>query len=356
MPKAAGTRKRKTPAKRTQRTRKPSHAGERASTRTRERVNVRGIALSSPDRLVYPELGISKLELAHYYEAAGDWLLPHFRGRPLTVVRCPDDYRRCFYQKHIEDKPIYDKLQRVPFKERSGTGYYPSVDSIDGVLQLVQLGAVEFHAMGCRRDRLDEPDKFTIDLDPGPSVKWSRIVRAAQLVREMLREIGLTSFVKTTGGKGLHVVVPLQRRRGWDDVLEFTRALAGKLVEAAPREYTIAVAKAKRRDRILIDYLRNARGSIAVEAYSARARETASVSTPLDWDELTPSLKPESLNVRTVPKRLASLAADPWSGYATVRQSITSSMMARAGASVTSRSSTGRAARRGASRTRSSRE
>jgi bifunctional non-homologous end joining protein LigD len=353
MPGAAGPRKRTT-AKRTQGTRKRSRARER--TRTRDRVDIGGISLSSPERLIYPELGISKLELAQYYEAMAEWLLPHFRARPLTLLRCPDDYRRCFYQKHIDDKPIYSKLQRVAIKEGSGTGYYPSVDAIDGVLTLVQLGTVEFHAMGCRRDRLDQPDKFTIDLDPGPLVKWPRVVRAAQLVRELLSEIGLISFVKTTGGKGLHVVVPFQRRRGWEDVLEFTRALAGKLVEVAPREYTIAVAaKAKRRDRILIDYLRNARGSIAVEAYSARAREAATVSTPLDWNELTASLHPDSLNVRTVPKRLASLGADPWAGYAAVRQAITSAMMARAGASVTSRPSSGRAVRRGASRTRSSR-
>jgi bifunctional non-homologous end joining protein LigD len=302
----------------------------RRTTGKANRIDVGGISLSSPDRVVYPELGITKLELARYYEAAFDRLLPHFRDRPLTLVRCPDNYHKCFFQKHIDDNPVYEHLHRIPIKEEKGIGYYCAADSLEGVLSLVQLGVVEFHTWASRRDKLEYPDKFTLDLDPDPTVSWGRVVRAALAIRQLLQEIGLRSFAKTTGGKGLHVVVPIARRRTWDDVHAFTEAIAGMLVEAAPKEYVMTVSKAKRRGKILIDYLRNARGAIAVEAYSARAREGATVSMPITWDELTPKLDPQRFNVRTAGERLDD--ADPWAEYSRVKQSITAQMMKRVGA------------------------
>jgi bifunctional non-homologous end joining protein LigD len=293
------------------------------SAKKADRVPIGGISLSSPGRVVYPENGVTKLEIARYYEAVGEWLLPHFRHRPLTLVRCPDTYKQCFFQKHIDENRVYAALHAIPIQEGSGVGYYPSVDSIEGVLSLVQLGALEFHTSGCRKDRLEQPDKFTMDIDPDPSVSWPRVVRTAQVIRELLAELGLVSFVKTTGGKGLHVVVPLQRRRKWEEIRAFTEGIAALLVQAAPKEYVMTLSKAKRAGKILVDYLRNARGATAIEAYSTRARVGATVSAPISWDELTPKLDPAKLNVRTVPKRMVKLGADPWATYGSVRQTIT---------------------------------
>lgn len=293
-------------------------------------VPIGGIRLSSPGRVIYPELGITKLEVAEYYEAAGEGLLPHFRDRPLTLVRCPDTYQKCFFQKHIDENKAYAWVQRVPVKEEDGdVASYLAVNSVDGVLSLVQLGALEFHTWGSRKDKLEQPDKFTLDIDPDPSVPWARVVKTAHTIRQLLSELGLQSFAKTTGGKGLHVVVPLQRRRGWGEIKAFTEAVASLLVQAAPREYTISMSKAKRGGKILVDYLRNARGSTAVEAYSTRARAGATISTPLHWDELTPDLRPDDLNVRTLPKRLASQGSDPWPGYHQLKQTITAQTLAR---------------------------
>jgi len=293
------------------------------------RVAIGGVWLSSPDRVPYPEDGITKLEVAEYYEAAAEWLLPHIRNRPLTLVRCPDTYRSCFFQKHIDENKVYDAVKPIEVMEEKGPGLYAAVDSLEGVMSFVQLGTLEFHTMGCRADRLEQPDRFTLDLDPGPGVPFSRIVRSAHTIRELLRELELESFVKTTGGKGLHVVVPIGRRREWDEVKEFTRGVASLLVSAAPDEYTISVSKARRKGKILIDYLRNARGSIAVEAYSTRSRAGGTVATPVSWEELTPDLDPQAFNVRTMAKRFASLDRDPWDGYARVRQSITAAIYRR---------------------------
>ncbi len=320
---------RKSGAKTAKKTPAPARSAGQA-----KRVDVGGISLSSPDRVVYPERGITKLELATYYETAFDRLLPHFRDRPLTLVRCPDNYHQCFFQKHIDENPVYRHVRAIPIQEEKGVGYYCAIDSIEGLLSLVQLGAVEFHTWASRRDKLEYPDKFTLDLDPDPSVSWNRVVTSALAIRELLRELGLESFVKTTGGKGLHVVVPIARRRTWTDVHAFTEAIAALLVNASPKEYVMTLSKAKRRGKILVDYLRNARGAVAVEAYSARARAGATVSMPVSWDELTPKLDPQNLDVRTMKNRLASGEPDPWSGYFDVKQSITAHMLKRVGASV----------------------
>ena len=324
-PVAAAAAKKITPKKKTATKRKTTTA------KKGDKVEVGGILLSSPDRVAYPEDGITKLEVASYYEAVGEWLLPHFKDRPLTLVRCPDTYHQCFFQKHIDQNKVYEHITPIPIQEEKGVGYYGSVDTVDGVLSLVQLGALEFHTWCSRRDKLEQPDKFVLDIDPDPSVPWTRVVKSAHVIRDLLSELGLVSFAKTTGGKGLHVVVPIQRKREWDDVKAFTEAIATLLVQAAPREFTMTLSKAKRKGKILVDYLRNARGATAIEAYSTRARAGAPVSLPVHWDEVTPSLKPGHFNVRSVPKRLASLREDPWADFSRVRQSITSAMMKRVG-------------------------
>jgi bifunctional non-homologous end joining protein LigD len=316
-PQVESARKSKVPAQRRSRKEEPA-------------TEVGGVRLTSPSRVVYPADGITKLELARYYERIGEHMLPYIAGRPLTLIRCPDNIEECFYQKHVDDNRVYDALERVAVREEKGVRHYPAVHDVKGLLSLVQLGVVEFHTLGSRRDQLEKPDRFTLDLDPDPALPWERVTRAARAIRTVLTELGLTSFVKTTGGKGLHVVVPLQRRSGWDEVKEFSRRVAGLLREAAPDEYTLRVSKTRRTGKILLDYLRNARGSVAVEAFSARARPGAPVSLPIGWDELARS-QPGRHTIRSAPKRVQSRRDDPWAGYFEVKQSITAAMKRQLG-------------------------
>lgn len=203
---------------------------------------------------------------------------------------------------------------------------YGAVRSLSGLIALVQLGVLELHTWGARRDRVEQPDRIVIDLDPDPSVSWQRVVEGARQVREAFAILELESFVKTTGGKGLHVVVPFRRGPEWDEVKAFSRAVAEAVASASPGEYTLNISKAKRRGRILIDYLRNGRGATAIESYSTRARAGAPVAVPLSWDELGPDVREDHFNISNVPERLESLKQDPWKDYAAVKQSITAAL------------------------------
>jgi bifunctional non-homologous end joining protein LigD len=290
---------------------------------------VAGLRFTSPDRLVWPEAGVTKLELAQHYVAVSDVLLPHLRMRPVTMIRCPDNYEKCFFQKHIDKAAHYEGVTPVRLKENKGTNTYASIDVITGLIALVQLGVVEFHTPGIRRDKLDQPDRFILDLDPDPSVGWDRVVEAAFAIRDLLQELDLKSYAKTTGGKGLHVVVPVRRSRTVEEVRAFTGALAGLFESVAPKRYTTNVSKSKRTDKILIDYLRNAPGATAVEVFSARARPGAPVSMPVDWDELK-DVRGDTFTVRNAKDRLAT-RTDPWADFFTIRQSITTKMMAKVG-------------------------
>jgi len=299
-------------------------SGRKASGGKAAPTRVAGVRLTSPDRVLYEAQGITKLDLARYYEAVAEWMLPHVRDRPLTLVRCPTGYQECFYQKHIEasSPEAIVRVEVAPDDPRP----YGAVDSAAGLVALAQIGALELHTWGARRDRLERPDRLTLDLDPDPSVPWKRVLEAAFQLRDLLEELGLRSFPKTTGGKGLHLVVPIERRSGWDEVKEFSRRVGAVLAEAHPGRYTLNVSKAKRKGRVLIDYLRNGRGATAVAVYSARARAGAPVAVPVRWDELGPKLKPDRYNVKNLPRRLASLREDPWAEYFEVRQSITAAM------------------------------
>jgi bifunctional non-homologous end joining protein LigD len=294
-------------------------------------VMVAGTRLTSPSRVLYPGQGLTKLDLARYYEGMAEWMLPHLARRPLTLVRCPAGQQaECFYQKHM-DASAPPSIERVPLEERSGPKVYGAVRDPAGLIALVQMGALELHTWNSRSDRLERPDRFVIDLDPDTAVTWDAVVDAALHVREVLDDLGLESFLKTTGGKGLHVVVPLVRRSGWDEVKAFSRAVATTLSEAAPDLYTTDLALRKRTGRILLDYLRNSRGATAVEAYSTRSREGAPVAAPIHWDELADGVQADTFNVRNMPGRVADVGEDPWSGMWTVRQSLTAGMKQRVG-------------------------
>lgn len=277
---------------------------------------------TSPGRVIWPELGVTKLELAQHYVNLAPRILPHLRKRPVTMIRCPDTYRKCFFQKHIDEAAHYEGVTKVWIEEDTERALYASVDSAKGLVALVQLGVVEFHTPGVRSDRLTHPDRFIMDLDPDPAVGWQEVVEAARAMRDLLQELGLRSFVKTTGGKGLHVVVPIRRTQTVEQVREFTGALAGLFETAAPRRYTTNVSKARRTGRILIDYLRNAPGATAAEVFTARAREGAPVAFPVSWDELD-QIRGNSFSVRNAQEELANRPADPWADFFEIRQAIT---------------------------------
>ncbi len=288
-------------------------------------------ALSNPDRVFYPEIGITKRELAQYYSDIADWIMPHIAKRPLTILRCPEGREKgCFFQKHLGDAAP-ETLRTIPVMEKDGQHYYSIADNIDGVIALVQLGALEIHVWGSREDKLEQPDMMVFDLDPAPEVEWPGTIRAARLMRERLSKLGLTSFVKTTGGKGLHIVVPLTPRAGWDTVKAFSKAVAESMVRDTPGEYITTMSKEKRKGKIFIDYLRNGRGATSIAAYSTRSRQGAPVSAPVAWDELTAKLKPDVYNIHNIRRRLAGLKEDPWAGYFSVRQEITQEMKTKAG-------------------------
>ncbi|WP_092048368.1 DNA ligase D [Planctomicrobium piriforme] len=290
-----------------------------------------GVAITHPDRVLYPDANITKADLAQFYVDIADWILPHVIGRPLTLVRCPGGQTgQCFYQKHL-DGNLPAGVSTIAIKEKQGTDDYLLIHDVTGLISLVQWGVLEFHTWGAREDNIELPDRLVFDLDPGEEATWEQVVNGVREVRDRLKTIGLESFLRTSGGKGLHVVVPLTRRRSWDEVKDFTHAIATSMMHDSPDLYIDTMSKAKRKGRIFIDYLRNGRGATAVASYSTRARAGAPVATPLRWDELSPSLKPNQYTVLNLRKRLSSLKDDPWEGFFQVRQSLTDARIQRVG-------------------------
>ena len=286
-------------------------------------VAVAGVHLTHPDRVLYREQAITKLGLARYYEAVADSIVPHVADRPLSLVRCPEgEGGQCFYQKHA-GPGLPGEVKRVRIRERGGTtAAYPYVADLPGLVALAQIGVLEVHPWNARVGRIERPDRLVIDLDPAPGLPWERVVDAARAVREMLGELDLVSFVKTTGGKGLHVVAPT-RPIDWETLHAIGEAIGAALVRRVPDRYTVNSLKAARRGRIFVDFLRNTRGATAVAAYSPRARPDAPVSTPLGWRELEGDARPGDFTVVTVPRRLAALRKDPWAGFFSLDQAIT---------------------------------
>jgi bifunctional non-homologous end joining protein LigD len=259
--------------------------------------------------------------------AVADWIMPHLVHRPLTLVRCPQGRQaKCFYQKHVTES-VPAPVRGIEVQERDGPGIYVAVDDLAGLITLVQLSCLEIHPWGSREDKIDYPDRMIFDLDPGEGVTWSEMITAAREMRLRMSDLGLESFLRTTGGKGLHLVVPLVRRTPWDEVKEFARSVASAFVRLHPEGFVDTMSKEKRRGKIYIDYLRNDRGSTAIASYSTRARPGATVATPIHWEELTARLKPERLTIKTVPKRLRGLDSDPWKDYFDVQQSVSKSML-----------------------------
>jgi bifunctional non-homologous end joining protein LigD len=288
---------------------------------------VAGVTITHSQRLIWPAESIDKAALARYYERVGPWLLPHLKCRPLSLMRCPDGAAaQCFFQRHMG--PARPQGVKTFVWERSTQGKsYLFVTAVPAVIQLVQHGMVELHTWGALLPRPSRPDRITIDLDPDPALPWVRLAEGAQLVRTLVEELGLAAFLKTTGGKGVHVVVPLERRHGWEEVKSFSRAMADHLAHVMPDRFTASLAKRRRAGRIFVDYLRNGEAATAVAAYSARARPGAPVSMPIEWDDLAEDLRGSRFNVTNVPDLLSARRRDPWAGYAAASGRLTRGML-----------------------------
>jgi bifunctional non-homologous end joining protein LigD len=298
-----------------------SHAVEEA------RVEIAGVSMSHPDRVIFPAARVTKLGLARYYESIAAWVLPHLIDRPLTLVHCPRGVPAagarkgvdCIFMKHAKAwGPSAIRRERI--REKTKIGEYLVVDSLEALVGLVQMNVLEIHTWNTRCAHVERPDRIVIDLDPGERVEWPAVVEAAQLVRELLDVLELASFAKTTGGRGLHVVVPIAPKADWSECLEFARTFAQALVRRRPEIFTELFAKGGREQKILIDYLRNNRTNTSIAAFSTRAKPEAPVSTPIAWSELSPSRMPARFTIATVPGRLRRLKADPWKAYWTTRQ------------------------------------
>ena len=278
---------------------------------------VKLVKITHPERLIWPKLKLSKAAFAGYVEEVGDWFLPHVAKRPISLVRCPDGAEgKCFYQRH----------PAAGLKFHAVKGGYVYLETLNDLVAAVQYGAVEFHTWGATAPDIAHPDRFTLDLDPDPELSWKKLREATLIVRALLKELGLESFLKTTGGKGLHVVAPIEPKLGWDEVKDFTRRIALFLQKAEPGLFLASMSKAKRRGKIFVDYLRNGEAASAVAAYSPRARAEGGVSTPLSWDELGAKDLRGRFTVKTVPRRLQRLGADPWQAYWRKKQGITPAM------------------------------
>ncbi len=283
-------------------------------------MEIAGVPITSPERLLFPAARVTKLDMLRYYEAVAKWILPHVKGRPLTLKQCAPDVDHCRYLRHSGERAP-KQVRVINIQEQTKVGDYMVIDDIAGLIALAQRNIVEFHTWNTTAASVEQPDRVVFDLDPGPDVAWKDTVAAAHLVRESLSGIGLRSWVKTTGGKGLHIVVPIVAAHDWDDCLAFARAVAGEIAGHDPKRFTLKFAKQGRSSQILIDYLRNNRTNTSIAAYSARARATAAVSLPISWEELTGRVKPERWTIRSVPMLLKA-RKDPWAGYFRARQKL----------------------------------
>ncbi len=293
---------------------------------------VAGMRLTHPDRILFSEAGLSKHDLAEYYQTIAEWILPQLADRPLSLLRCPEGRgEECFFQKHPQSA-IPASVPRSNITEKDGsTGTYVHVHTAADLVGLVQAGTLEIHPWGSRVDAVDKPDRLVFDLDPAPDVGWPRVLAVARSLRQRLEDLGLAAFVRTTGGKGLHLVVPIERRSSWDAAKAFSRAVCVAHAHDDPSRLTINMSKSARHGKIFLDYLRNGRGATAIASYGTRARPQAPVAVPLRWDELRPSLGPDHYHVGNVPQRLAALRTDPWADLTAAARRITRAMQQAVG-------------------------
>jgi len=289
---------------------------------------VAGVRISHRDRVIDRSSGTRKLDLVRYYESVADWMLPHLQDRPVSLVRAPEDIGgELFFQKHSQKLSIPNVTQHPGLDP----GHPPliTVDTLKALVGAAQMGTVEFHTWNAVVSNIEKPDRMVFDLDPDASLGWERMIEAAQLTRSLLEALGLASFCKTSGGKGFHVVVPLAKQAGWDEVKDFSQAVAQHMAATLPKYFSAKMGAQNRKQKIFVDYLRNNRGSSTVAAFSARARPGLGVSVPLAWDEVAATTGGDQWTIENLHERLAELKSDPWADYAKTRQRITAAMKKR---------------------------
>ena len=289
---------------------------------------ISGVRISHPDRVIDKSTGARKIELAEYYASVASWMLPFLKDRPVALVRAPEDIGgELFFQKHSQKLAIPNITQHPGLDPD-----HPPLLTIESEAALVgaaQMGTIELHTWNAVAANIEKPDRMVFDLDPDPALGWKRMIEAAQLTRELLEELGLASFCKTSGGKGLHVVVPIVKQLGWDEVKAFTQAVAQHMATALPKHFAAKMGAQNREGKIFVDYLRNNRGSSTVCAYSLRARPGLGVSVPLAWDEVPGTTAGDQWNIANLHERLDALKSDPWADYAKTKQRITAAMRRR---------------------------
>ncbi|QKW55079.1 DNA ligase D [Stenotrophomonas sp. NA06056] len=280
------------------------------------------VAITHPERVVFAKKKLSKGDVAGYYRQMARWILPEISGRPLSLLRCPDGVgKACFFQKH-HGQGLGDAVHAVPLRQKSGREDYVYIGDERGLLQLVQMNTLELHPWGATVADPEHPDRLVFDLDPGEGVSWADVKRGARDVRDRLQETGLQSFVRLSGGKGVHVVVPLLPKADWEDAKAFCEAFAQAMAEQAPDRYVATMSKAKRSGVIFIDWLRNTRGATSVCSWSLRARESAGVAVPLRWEELARVGAADAFPMDKALARAKRLKADPWQGIERVKQKL----------------------------------
>lgn len=328
---AKKTAAKKTTAKET--TKATTEAAAKTATKqssAKEASVVEGVKISHPDRVIDTSTGIRKIDVVRYYESVGAWMLPHLKDRPVSLVRAPGDIGgELFFQKHSARLAIPHITQHPGIDP----GHPPllTIESAAALVGTAQMGTVELHTWNALASDIEKPDRMVFDLDPGEGVGWDRMIEAARLTRELLAELGLESFCKTSGGKGLHVVVPIVKQAGWDEAKGFSQAVAQHMANTLPKLFSAKMGMQNRRGKIFIDYLRNNRGSSTVAAYSLRARPGMGASVPIAWSELDDTASGDQWHIGNVHERLDGLAHDPWADYGRKRQRLTVAMKKRLG-------------------------
>ena len=293
-----------------------------------ETSTVAEVRISHPDRVIDKQSGASKLDLVQYYESVSDWMLPHLKDRPVSLVRAPEDIGgELFFQKHSQKLSIPHVTQHPGLDP--GHPALITIDTLKALIGAAQMGTVELHTWNALASNIEKPDRMVFDLDPDAGLGWDKMIEAAQLTRSLLEELGLVTFCKTSGGKGLHVVVPLAKHAGWDEVKAFSQAVAQHMASTLPTHFTAKMGPQNRKRKIFVDYLRNNRGSSTVAAFSARARPGLGVSVPLAWDEVPGTTAGDQWTIANLQERLDSLKHDPWADYGKTRQRITAAMKKR---------------------------
>jgi bifunctional non-homologous end joining protein LigD len=290
--------------------RAPSFLGLRLDKSGKEVKQEMPIQLTHAQTIVKVTKTVTKQQIADYYSLISSFILPYLKNRPLSLLRCPASGTACFFQKHITSQDLAS-LKKNDFI---------CVSKKSDLMHLAQAGVVELHPWGGKLDNIDKPDCIVFDLDPGSAVKWSQVIESAFIVRDFLKKLNLISFVKTSGGKGLHIVVPIKRKHSWSEIKNISLTIAEAIAKVHPDLFTTKMAKTQRRGKIFIDYLRNVKGATAVAAYSLRARKDAPVSTPITWRELKHIKSSTQFNISNIFARLKKLKKDPWDGFFQCRQ------------------------------------